>query len=150
MFCHEPSSVWPQGGNYTKSHLNQDCFRFRSDFLAVIARISYFKFLEFKEFSKTIIPFALVGYETGCSQLCRTGLVRYLPSHIQRALVNNCLRWEDRRIQEGWIASLLTLDNDRRWNVKQASNCFNFNETFRPSGFFRCATYLHIKHVKSY
>ena len=26
------------------------------------------KFLEFKEFNKTIIPFALVGYETGYSQ----------------------------------------------------------------------------------
>ena len=40
-------------------------FRFRSDFLAFFARISYFKFLEFKEFNKTIIPFALAGYETG-------------------------------------------------------------------------------------
>ena len=47
-------------------------FRFRSDLLAFFARISYFKCLEFKEFNKTIIPFALVGY---------------LPSHIQRALV---------------------------------------------------------------
>ena len=27
------------------------------------------KFLQFKEFNKTIIPFALVGYETGYSQL---------------------------------------------------------------------------------
>ena len=36
-------------------------FRFRSDFPA---RISYFKYLELKEFNKTIIPFALVGYET--------------------------------------------------------------------------------------
>ena len=40
-------------------------FRFRSDFLAFFARIPYFKFLEFKEFNKTIIPFAFVGYETG-------------------------------------------------------------------------------------
>ena len=39
-------------------------FRFRSDFLAFFAPISYFKFLEFKEFNKTIIPIALVGYET--------------------------------------------------------------------------------------
>ena len=44
-------------------------FRFRSDFLAFFARISYLKFLEFKEFNKTIIPFALVGYETGYSEL---------------------------------------------------------------------------------
>ena len=36
-------------------------FRFRSDFLVFFARISYFKFLKFKEFNKTIIPFALVG-----------------------------------------------------------------------------------------
>ena len=51
------------------------------------ARISYFKFLEFKEFNKTIIPFALVGYATGYCQLGATGLVGYLPSHIQRALM---------------------------------------------------------------
>ena len=42
-------------------------FRFRSDFLAFFALISYFKFSEFKEFNKTIIPFALAGYETGYS-----------------------------------------------------------------------------------
>ena len=52
-------------------------FRFRSDFLAFFARISYFKFLKFKEFNKTIIPFALVGYETGYSQLGATRLVGY-------------------------------------------------------------------------
>ena len=38
-------------------------FRFRSDFLAFFARISYFKFLEFKEFNKKVIPFARAGYE---------------------------------------------------------------------------------------
>ena len=56
-------------------------------FLAFFARISYFKFWELKEFNKTIIPFALVGYETGYSQLGATRLVGYLPSHIQRALM---------------------------------------------------------------
>ena len=34
---------------------------------------------------KTIIPFALVGYEIGYSQLGPTGLVGYLPSHSTRA-----------------------------------------------------------------
>ena len=62
-------------------------FRFRSDFLAFFARILYFKYLEFKEFNKTIIPFALAGYETGYSQLGATRLVGYLPSHIQHALM---------------------------------------------------------------
>ena len=38
-------------------------------------------------FNKTIIPFALVGYEIGYSQLGPTGLVGYLPSHIQRAFM---------------------------------------------------------------
>ena len=47
----------------------------------------YFKFLKFKEFNKTIIPFALVGYETGYSHLGATLLVGYLPSHIQSALM---------------------------------------------------------------
>ena len=62
-------------------------FLISQDFLAFFARISYFKFLEFKEFNKTIIPFALVGYETGYSQLGATRLVGYLPSRIQRALM---------------------------------------------------------------
>ena len=62
-------------------------FRFRSDFLAFFARILYFKFLELKEFNKTIIPVALVGYETGDSQLGAKRLVSYFPSHIQRALM---------------------------------------------------------------
>ena len=62
-------------------------FLFRSDFLAIFAPISHFKFLEFKEFNETIIPFALVGYETGYSQLGATRLVGYLPSHIQSALM---------------------------------------------------------------
>ena len=62
-------------------------FRFRSDFPAFFARISNIKFLYFKEFNKTIMPFALVGYETGYSQLGATRLVGYLPSHIQCALM---------------------------------------------------------------
>ena len=62
-------------------------FRFRSDYPRFFARISYFKFSELNEFNKTIIPFALVGYETGYSQLGATRLVGYLPSHIQRALM---------------------------------------------------------------
>ena len=62
-------------------------FRFRSDFLAFFACISYFKILELNEFKKTIIPFAFVGYETGYSQLGATRLVGYLPSHIQRELM---------------------------------------------------------------
>ena len=33
-------------------------------------------------FNETIIPFALVGYETGYSELGATRLVVYLPSHI--------------------------------------------------------------------
>ena len=37
------------------------------------------KLLEFKEFNKTITPFALLGYGTGYSQLGATRFVRYLP-----------------------------------------------------------------------
>ena len=46
-------------------------FDFAWIFSLFFARISYFKFLECKEFNKTIIPFALVGYETGYSQTRR-------------------------------------------------------------------------------
>ena len=71
--------------HYTTSIASSSFFRFRSDFLAFFAHISDFKFLVLKEFNKTIIPFALVGYETGYSQLSATRLVGYLPSHIQQA-----------------------------------------------------------------
>ena len=40
------------------------------------------KLLEFKEFNKTIIPFVLVGYESGYSQLGAMRLIGYSPSHI--------------------------------------------------------------------
>ena len=72
---------------YTTSLLYQVFFRFHSDVLAFFARISYFKFFYFEEFNKTIIPFALVGYETDYSQLGATHLICYLPSHIQRMLM---------------------------------------------------------------
>jgi len=62
-------------------------FSISHGFSRLFARILYFKLLEFKEFNKTIIPFALVGYETGYSQLGATCLVGYLPSHIQRVLM---------------------------------------------------------------
>ena len=56
---------------------------FRSDFLAFLVVFCTFKLLEFKEFNKTkIIPIALVGYETGYSQLDG-----YLASHIQCSLM---------------------------------------------------------------
>ena len=38
-------------------------------------------------FNETIIPFALAGYEIGYSQFGPKSLVGYLPSHIQRALM---------------------------------------------------------------
>ena len=38
------------------------------------------------KFSKTVIPFAL-GYEIGYSQLVPSGLVGYLPSNVQRELM---------------------------------------------------------------
>ena len=63
VFCDEPTSVWPQG---VTQHRIFKFFRgFARIFSLFCAHISYFKFLEFKEFNKTIIPFALVGYETG-------------------------------------------------------------------------------------
>ena len=40
-----------------------------------------------KKFNRTIIPLALIEYETGYSQLGAMRLLGYLPSHIQRALM---------------------------------------------------------------
>ena len=86
VFCDEPTSFRPQGVTQHRSHLHQVFFRFRLDFLAFFAHISDFKLLVLEEFNKTIIPFALVGYETGYSQP-GANPVGYLPSHIQRALM---------------------------------------------------------------
>ena len=56
-------------------------------FLGVLFLVSS-NFLYFEGvFNKTIIPFALVGYEIGYSQLGLMGLVGYLPSHMQRAFM---------------------------------------------------------------
>ena len=84
------TSVWPQGVTQHRIFI-KIFFRFDTDFLAFFAHTSSFKFLEFKEFNKTIIPFALVGYETGYSQLGTTHLVGNLPSHVQRALMEKLL-----------------------------------------------------------
>ena len=84
-FCDEPTSVWPQGLKQQRIFIK--FFSISVGFFCFFARISYFKILEFKEFNKTIIRFALVGDETGYSQLGATRLVGYLPSHIQRALM---------------------------------------------------------------
>ena len=67
VFCDGPTSVLPQSVTQHRIFI-KSFFRFRSDFLAFFARICHFKFLEFKEFNKTIILFAPVGYETGYSQ----------------------------------------------------------------------------------
>ena len=58
-------------------------FRFRSDFLALFARISYFKNFEFKEFNKTIIHSRLLDMRL----VKAARLVGYLPSHVQHALM---------------------------------------------------------------
>ena len=67
-------------------------FRFRSDdLLAFFAHISYFlNFWSLKEFNKTIIPFALVGYETGYSHsaLCASLAIYHLISNARSW--NNC------------------------------------------------------------
>ena len=86
VFCHEPvrlsdhkvfHNIASSSSFFTIS-LGFSRF-FRSYFVLQIFGV--------KEFNKTIIPFALVGYETGYSQLDATRLVGYLPSHIQRALM---------------------------------------------------------------
>ena len=64
-------------------------FLFRSDFLAFFTRISYFRFLEFKEFNKQL--FMLVGYETGYSPLggaLRASLAIY-------HLISNARSWNN-------------------------------------------------------
>ena len=81
VFCDDPTSVWSHWG-VTQHRI----FKFFSISLG-FSRFFRLYFELIKEFNKTIIPFALVGYETGYSQLGATRLVGYLQSHIQRALM---------------------------------------------------------------
>ena len=87
VFCDDPTSVWSHWG-VTQHPI---FIKFFFDFVRIFSQCSLVfrnsKFLEIKEFNETIIPFALVGYETGYSQLDATRLVGYFPSHIQRALM---------------------------------------------------------------
>ena len=82
----EFSLAWPSWvmSHYTMlcKYGNQTC-----DFWGLfIFSLIYFS-LFWQRFIKKIIPSALVGYEIGYSQLSPMGLVGYLPSHIQRALM---------------------------------------------------------------
>ena len=64
-FCDEPASVWQQGITQHRISSHQVFFDFARicSLFPLVFRTS--KFLELKEFNKTIIAFALVGYETG-------------------------------------------------------------------------------------
>ena len=58
----------------------------RAIFGAFFSCLVYFSIF-WGRFNKTIIPFALVGYEIGYSQRGPQGRAGYLQSHIQRALM---------------------------------------------------------------
>ena len=79
------TSIWSQG-------FTQHCiFKFFFDIARIFSPFSLVfrtsNFWSFKEFNKTIISSAFVGYDNGYSQLGDTRLVGYLPPHIQRALM---------------------------------------------------------------
>ena len=56
------------------------------------------------EFNKTIIPFALIGYEIGYSQLGATRLVGYLPSHIDpthaHGIIVKCMLFSEKTFND--------------------------------------------------
>ena len=85
FFCDEPTSVGPQGVTQHRIFIKL-FFHFARIFslFSLVFRTSNFCSIRnlIKEFNKTI-----VGYETGYSQLGATRLVGYLPSHIQRAVM---------------------------------------------------------------
>ena len=70
---------------YSTSHVHQVFCRFRLDFFAFFARIWYFKFLEFKEFNKTIITPLLDMRLVIANSVLRASLAIY--HLIQRALM---------------------------------------------------------------
>ena len=89
VFCDDPTSVWSHWG-VTQHRI---FIKFFFDFAWIFSLFSLVfrtsKFLEIKEFNKTIIPFALVGYETGYSQLGATRLVGYLLERFSIAFTAN-------------------------------------------------------------
>ena len=94
FFCDEHTSVWPQG--VTQHRIFTKFFRFRSDFLA---RIS---FQIFSVWYLTIIPFALVGHETGYSQLKATRLVGYLQSQYPTRAHGIIVKYHTENIWTFW------------------------------------------------
>ena len=87
VFCDGPKSVWPQC--VTQHRIFFKFFSILltfSGFFSLVFHTSNFWSLR-NLINKTIIPFMLVGYETGSSQLGATRLIGYLPSHIQFALM---------------------------------------------------------------
>ena len=74
-FCDERLSDHKVLHNIASSSSFFDFARIFSLF-SIVFRTS--KFLDFKEFNKTIFPFALVGYETGYSQLGAMRFVGYV------------------------------------------------------------------------
>ena len=71
----------------TQHHIFIKFFSISLGFFAFFRSYFVLQIFGFKEFNKTIIPFVLVGYETSYSQLGAMRLVGYLPSHIQRTLM---------------------------------------------------------------
>ena len=57
------------------------------NFCSVEKSSEYPNLQDFMKFDTIIFSFALIGYEIGYSQLGATCLVGYLPSHVQRALM---------------------------------------------------------------
>ena len=75
VFRDDPTSVWSNWSLTQHRNFMKFFFYFAGIFSlsSLVFRTS--KFLEFKEFNKTIIPFAPVGYMTGYSQLGTMRLV---------------------------------------------------------------------------
>ena len=73
---HGIRGIIPCSANMVSKHVILGAFLF-----LVLSNFLYF----WGVVNKIIIPFALVGYEICYSQLSPTGLVGYLPSHIQHA-----------------------------------------------------------------
>ena len=76
---------------YTTLHLHQVCFLFRWDFRAFFAHILYFKFLEFKEFNKTLLFYSCLldmRLVIANSALCALLAIYHLISNARSW--NNC------------------------------------------------------------
>ena len=148
VFCDDPTSVW----SHWSVTQHRNLIKFSFDFAGIFSLSSLVfrtsKFLEFKEFNKTIIPFAPVGYLTvilrgraGYELIYITneavGRVGYYQLISGKSEKNNCFSKFSRNFLDffGWDLLKSWHFLYRRRREKNFSDLQNFSTRNSPSVF---------------